>query len=785
MGNTLHFKTNTLLKNLVGKDLINDDNIAIVELVKNAYDSGSASIVVRFEKLNKDGTPSPDSRLVISDKGSGMNEKDIEDKWLNIAYSEKKLKPRQHGAYLAGNKGIGRFSCDRLGARLDMLTRVQGGNLLYLPIEWSKFEIEGKQDLTIQQIELSLNSISESQAKAVSGQAMPLQGTILTISELRSSWERDKLLQLKRDLGKFLNPNQFFGGADFKIELQVPSRKKEDEGCDYASAVNGVIQNQIFEKLAFNATFIQSEIDENGKTVKTKLSHEGHDVFRVEEKNTRYPELKNAKVFIYYLNPYKKAYFKRQTGIRSVEFGSIFLFLNGFRVAPYGERGDDWLGLDVRKAQGVARYLGSRELVGRIEIADNDDRFQPISSREGLKKTRAFIELKDKYFLAILRQLEKFVVDGLGWDSMPASLRDFGRNEEGLDWKVTSEEYAESWDRKRQRIALTIMPLIGTSREEVISLWFNPSLLEGLAEQRAEEMRDLIGVLDGFDQNQIDVDLKSNVRQVAKLLEAKEREAAEAKTAVATLLVTVARQSERVEKLKKETDTYRAQTLFLQSVSTLDAKDLLAFHHQICFEATILDNYLAKAIRAARLLPKSTELLDALEKVGISNKRIIATAQFATKANFKANSKKELTDVPAFVEQYVLNVAKEFIAAGLHVTVQNAVKEAFEIRASRIELSILIDNIFGNANKAQAKRMLIKIDFLKKNLIRILFRDDGVGLSGAIKKPEDVFDLGVTTTKGSGIGLYYARQIVEAMGGKLSARPASPKGFEIEMELMR
>ena len=34
MNKTLHFKTNTLLKNLVGKDLINDDNIAIVELTR-------------------------------------------------------------------------------------------------------------------------------------------------------------------------------------------------------------------------------------------------------------------------------------------------------------------------------------------------------------------------------------------------------------------------------------------------------------------------------------------------------------------------------------------------------------------------------------------------------------------------------------------------------------------------------------------------------------------------------------------------------------------------------
>ena len=55
MKKTLSFKTNTLLKDLIGKDLINDDNIAIVELVKNAYDAGSDTVLVRFDGFTKGG----------------------------------------------------------------------------------------------------------------------------------------------------------------------------------------------------------------------------------------------------------------------------------------------------------------------------------------------------------------------------------------------------------------------------------------------------------------------------------------------------------------------------------------------------------------------------------------------------------------------------------------------------------------------------------------------------------------------------------------------------------
>ena len=34
-----YFKTNVLLKNIIGKELINDDNVAVMELIKNSYDA--------------------------------------------------------------------------------------------------------------------------------------------------------------------------------------------------------------------------------------------------------------------------------------------------------------------------------------------------------------------------------------------------------------------------------------------------------------------------------------------------------------------------------------------------------------------------------------------------------------------------------------------------------------------------------------------------------------------------------------------------------------------------
>jgi len=793
MNKTLYFKTNTLLKDLVGKDLINDDNIAIVELVKNGYDAGSEKVLVRFAHFSKKESTTL-SKIIITDEGSGMDLTDVEDKWLNIAYSEKILVEQENGAYLAGNKGVGRFSCDRLGEKLDLLTRKKNGELIHLHIQWRDFETKGDKDLTIQKIPINVRTIDNVEAIKISGlQYFPDSGTVLVISTLRSVWNRDRLQELKTDLEKFLNPNQLFSRDQFKINLSVPDLKKSDEGKSYPERINGEIQNQIFDKLKFNSTYIDTKISDDKKIISTVLYHEGEKVFDLVERNDLYPLLPGAHVVIYYLNPYKKAYFKRQTGVRSIEFGSIFLFLNGFRIAPYGDRRDDWLGLDSRKTQGTSRYLGNRDIVGRIEISGSEEEFKPISSREGLKKTASFNQLREEFFLGVIRKLEKFVVEGLQWDSVPSSVRQELIKSDGLDWENTLEQYSESQERKQQRIALSIMTLIGSSPDQIISFWFNPSLLEGVYESRQEEVKSLLDDIEGFEPEKIDSSLTKNLSKIRRLITEKEAEAKAAKVAAADLRtevaeqrVEVAKQDEKITKLESETETYRAQTFFYEQISSLDVKQLLSYHHQINLDSHKVDNYLAKAVKALRDIPNAKIVIDNLQKASLINKRIAAVAQYATKADFRSGIKKELTDIPAYIEQYLLRVTTDFNATGLKLEVVNTVQELFEIKVSRVELSILIDNILSNAHKAKATKLTVTISKKSTNRLQISFMDDGKGFSAELPSLDAMFEMGITTTKsGSGLGLYHVKNIVENIDGKITAIPLEPNGMEFKIEVTR
>lgn len=783
----LRFKTNTLLKNLVGKDLINEDNIAIVELVKNSYDAQTSSVLVRFDNADT-GEKGPITRLVIADMGTGMSFDDIKDKWLNIAYSEKKFGHQPNGAAYAGNKGVGRFSCDRLGAHLHLLTRTQVGSFLHLPINWPDFEVEGQKDRLIQDVALSIYEVDDAIAKHLSGVAkLPAHGTILVITDLRSGWDRNRLFDLKRDLEKFINPNQAFQADAFKIQLSVPGHADAEKGLDYYDAINGTVKNQVFEKLKFKSTYIESRVDVGSNVVSTELVHEGETVFRLKEKKSEYGDLGEVRVVIYYLNPYKKAYFTKQTGVRSVEFGSIFLFLNGFRVAPYGDRGNDWLGLDVKKLQGTGRHFGSRDLVGRIEIQDAEERFVPISSREGLKNTKEFKCLREDFFMDTIKRLERFVIDGLDWDSVPQTTRQELNTNEGLDWEKTSENYSESWDKKRQRIALSIMALIGGKADKIIRFWFNPALVESIAQERTVEVQSLIAQIEGIDPEKIDKNLINGLARVRTLIAEKEQEVIRARSEAIELRTEVAAKSKQVEKLEGEKETYRAQTLFMQSIASTDAKELLAFHHQINHDSTLVGKYIAKAMRVIRESGsgRGNAAMISLEKAVLANQRIGAVARFATKANFRAGMKKESTDLAAFVEQYISNVARDFTASGLEVEIINSVQEPFDVKASRIELSMLIDNIISNAAKAIARKIKVSLSLKGKNTLLVSFIDNGNGLSTDLPNIESMFEPGITTTTGSGLGLYHVRRIAEEMGGRLVAEPALPKGMKISFEVDR
>ena len=80
--NRLTFKISSSLKNLIGKELITNEFVAIFELVKNSYDANATEVEIKF--LNTKNTQ--ETILIISDNGRGMTLDDIKNKWLFVGY---------------------------------------------------------------------------------------------------------------------------------------------------------------------------------------------------------------------------------------------------------------------------------------------------------------------------------------------------------------------------------------------------------------------------------------------------------------------------------------------------------------------------------------------------------------------------------------------------------------------------------------------------------------------------------------------------------------------------
>ncbi len=530
----LHFKTNIQLKSIIGKDLINDENIAILELVKNAFDADAKKVEVEYLNLRNNDDATVDtfseetSRLFIKDNGIGMDLEDIQEKWLNIAFSGKKNNSHQHNRRMAGAKGVGRFSCDRLGEYLNLYAKKKGtDNYILLKIDWKKFEIEDSKK-EIQSIDLDYELLTK-QDLVTNNIPVFENGVLLEIIKLRSnwvqeskdkvgniSWNTDKLVSLKKYLEKLINPNQAFEKNDFTISLDAPEFQKENKEKEAHSKFIGHIENTIFEKLDFKTTSIESEIIEKGTIILTTLKDKGEIIFWVKEKNEFYPLLKNIKISLFYLNTYTKSFFAKQTGIRSFAYGSIFLFINGFRVPPYGEINNDWLGLEHRKGQGYARFLGTRDLVGRIEILDDDNDFHIISSREGVAKYDSFRLLTEKngYFLKTFRRLEKYVVDGLSWDSVPNSMNNVETEKKIMSGKLKEDEliYKEDDLIKKRRVYESIYSIISAKTENVTELYINEDLiLSKINEEKINTEKDFKQLIIDFGNKKIDGDALSRI----------------------------------------------------------------------------------------------------------------------------------------------------------------------------------------------------------------------------------------------------------------------------------
>src|SRR5471030_2506360 len=95
----------------LGEELISSDSVALIELVKNAYDADASEVYIKFTAPLDIGF----GEIEVVDNGKGMSLDVVRQAWMEPATPSKvKESKTTSGRRVLGEKGIGRFATSRL-----------------------------------------------------------------------------------------------------------------------------------------------------------------------------------------------------------------------------------------------------------------------------------------------------------------------------------------------------------------------------------------------------------------------------------------------------------------------------------------------------------------------------------------------------------------------------------------------------------------------------------------------------------------------------------------------
>lgn len=762
----LSFRISSGLKNIIGKDLISDKYIAIFELVKNAYDAGAKKVVVSFYEDKSDG-----NIIRIVDDGKGMDYNDIINKWLFVAYSEKN-KRNQKPDYrdelkreYAGAKGVGRFSCDRLGSKLQLVTTKKGDKVSHVvDVDWNSFEKNDTDEFINIPVTYSTTNSKEDEC-----------GTAIIIKDLREKWDRDAFLKLRRSLMKLISPEIENSENPFDIFLDVPSENKSDavvrekyeNGTEAEKSkinlerdiVNGKIVNDLLERIHFKTTNINVDISPDGKIIKTALIDRGKTVFSVAEKNRRYGLLSNISISLMYLNQSAKVNFTRQMGgVSSKAYGSVFVYKNGFRINPYGDPGQDFFGIDVRKQQGYARYLGTREIMGKILIHGNNDGFIETSSRaHGFINTPSVEMLQDFFLEKALKVLERYVINLINWGE---PLKSEGNR------VIEVEEVSD---------AILNQFLNTISNDDIVSINYDIDLINKTKGTSTDKSDRNLARLEAVADKTKNNELHSIVKDIKKKNETIEAQ-------ISNLEKENLEQKTQLTKIGQETKIKQKQIDSLEAATNQNVQNLLNGYHTVY---TLTDtenrhlNKLKDSITAESInIDKVLDTVGALLKI---NQKIRKLSDLALHGNLNLKQA-GANDLYAYLCEYVKT---DLVLQGLDYKVECNKKEAV-CKYDVTSIGIILDNIASNSLKAGATKLDISIEDSDEQVC-ISFTDNGIGLAPDLD-PDLLFEWGTTDNvkqKGYGIGLYHIKTLVKEMKGKTSIDLTYVGGFRLLVYLKK
>lgn len=395
---------------LIGRELITDRITALFELVKNCYDANATRVDVVFENVlydnsvidvvTKEVRVNPDSKIIVKDNGYGMSFKDIRDKWMVIGTASKRTSPFSPQPFVrrcVGEKGIGRFAVDKLGDKVNIVTKKKGETRwLNVEIDWNLYyndasDTDEERIRLFTDIENKYEYIDRNEEKNVSG-------TELIVSSVRECWSKDDITRFYKEANKIVSPYIVLNPS-FKIYITAKEcgwkeKPVEPDKVDFATEKAEITYCEgIQETLYFD-----KEKGCIGKKTGSLRIFGGI----------------SLKLFYFDENA-RRNYYRKYKDLNN-KIDGIKIYRDGIIATPFAEaeadpdRKRDILGIDKRLWQDIFNRISTREIIGILDITKNGNpKIIDATNRQDFIDNPEYRELKE-FILEQLRAFEELKI---------------------------------------------------------------------------------------------------------------------------------------------------------------------------------------------------------------------------------------------------------------------------------------------------------------------------------------------------------------------------------------
>lgn len=399
--NVLHWKFDVNAFRLIGRELITDRITAVFELVKNCFDANAEKVLVEFHSASSKTR----GKILIIDNGHGMSFEDVKNKWMVVGTASKRItthSPSPYNRRYIGEKGIGRFAVDRLGSKLNMLTKaINEHSRLRVEVDWERYE-----QLSKRTDELTLFSEVDN-VYYFEKEDPELHYTELNITSLQEVWSKSDIDRLYKELSKLVSP--FYPiNPPFKIFIfsdEFPEYNIKDQKGKEVIKGKEVKTNTI--QFASHSAIITFDKEKHSQETLTFNKETG----TIEVKQVSLKSFGPVRIHLYFFDESAKKRFRRAYEDAEVKIDGVKIYRDGIMATPFAEFQQhpdlkrDILGIDKRIRRDIFNRISTREVIGIVDISkDENPKIIDATNRQDFVDNEEYRELKD----FIIEQLDVF-----------------------------------------------------------------------------------------------------------------------------------------------------------------------------------------------------------------------------------------------------------------------------------------------------------------------------------------------------------------------------------------